>query len=62
MYLCLESALEHIEEVEDPEGASEFKSGLLEKVKNGSVDMALLEDAAIYDFVVPRIEKLLTAP
>ncbi len=62
LYLCLESAVEHIEQVEGSRAAAEFKSGLLDKVKDGSVDMALLEDAAIYDFVVPKIEKLLTAP
>lgn len=62
LYLCLESAVRHIEKVEGSQAAAEFKSALLEGVKDGSVDMALLEDAAVYDFVVPRIENLLTTP
>jgi hypothetical protein len=61
LYLCLARAVRHIEAA-DPQAASEFKGALLEDVKNGNVDMALLEDAVVYDFIVPKIESLLTQP
>ena len=60
LYLCLESAVRHIEGAESPAEASEFKTGLLEQVKDGRIDMALLEDSALYDFIVPKIEPLLS--
>ena len=59
-YLCLRYAIEHIAKVEGIEAASDFKRELLEAVKSGSIDMALLEDAATYDFVVTMIEDLPT--
>jgi len=60
LYLCLENAVRHIEEAESPTEASEFKSGLLEQVKDGRINAALLEDSALYEFVVPKIERLLS--
>ena len=60
LYLCLESAVRHIEEAESPAEASEFKTSLLAQVKDGRIDMALLEDSALYDFIVPKIEPLLS--
>jgi hypothetical protein len=51
-------ALQHIAEVEGPEEAEAFKSELLEALKNGSINMALLEDAAIFDTVVGTVEQL----
>lgn len=58
LYLCLGRAIDHIEKAEGPEAASQFKSHLLEALKSGSLNMALLEDAATYDFVVKKIENL----
>lgn len=60
LYLCLGHSFEHIAKVEGPETASQFKASLLEAVESGSIDMALLEDAATYDFVVSMIKKLPT--
>lgn len=60
-YLCLQHALDHIAKAEGEAAASKFKSDLLEAVKSGSIDMALLEDAATYDFMVGMIEKLSTS-
>lgn len=59
LYLSLEHAVRHIEATESPEDAARFKIDLLERVRDGRIDMALLEDAALYDFVVPKLEKLL---
>ena len=56
--LCLQHAFQHIAKVEGSGAASAFKPELLEAVRDGSIDMALLEDKAIYDFVVTMIEKL----
>lgn len=56
--LCLAHALEHIAEAEGSEAAAKFKTELLDSVKHGHIDMALLEDTATYDFVVRLIEGL----
>ena len=56
--LCLQHAIEHIAKVEGPQAASRFKSNLLGALKHGSIDMALLEDAAIFDFVVAMVEDI----
>lgn len=58
--LCLQYAFEYIAKVEGPAAASRFKESLLGAVKHGSIDMALLEDAAIFDFVVSMIESIPT--
>jgi len=58
LYLCLGRAVDHIARVEGPEAAARFKGDLLEELKSGSIDMALLEDAATYDFLVEKIEKI----
>lgn len=59
LYLSLESAVRHIETTQSAEDVARFKADLLERVKDGRIDMALLEDAALYDFVVPKLEQLL---
>jgi hypothetical protein len=58
--LCLQHALKYIAKVAGPEAALRFKESLLEAVKHGSIDMALLEDAAIFDFVVSMIDSIPT--
>jgi len=60
LYLCLGRAVEHIAKTDGPEAALQFKRNLLEELKSGSVDMALLEDAATYDFVLDKIENIPT--
>lgn len=59
LYLSLEHAVRHIETTESAEEAARFKIDLIERVRDGRIDMALLEDAALYDFVVPKLEQLL---
>jgi len=58
LYLSLARAVDHIAQLNGPEAASRFKGDLLEEIKNGSIDMALLEDAATYDFLVEKIETI----
>jgi hypothetical protein len=58
LYLCLARAVDHIARASGPQAASRFKIDLLEELRNGSIDMALLEDAATYDFVVEKIENI----
>jgi len=56
--LCLQYAVRHIANAESLEKAAAFKQELLEGLRNGSIDMALLEDTAIFDFVVGMVEQI----
>ncbi|MGN6144054.1 MAG: hypothetical protein ACTHOP_10740 [Mesorhizobium sp.] len=56
--LCLQHALRHIADAESPQDAAAFKQELIEGLRSGSIDMALLEDTAIFDFVVGTVEQL----
>jgi hypothetical protein len=56
--LCLQYALRHIAEVEGLESAAAFKRELLEGLTSGSINMGLLEDTAIFDFVVGMVEQI----
>lgn len=58
LYLCIEYAMRHVAEHEGADAASEFKDNMLSALKHGDIDMALLEDARTFDFVVPKIEQL----
>jgi hypothetical protein len=58
--LCLRHAFDHIARFEGPQAASKFKTDLLEALRNGSINMALLEDTATYEFVVGMVEDLPT--
>lgn len=57
-YLCLEHAFGHIVRNEGASSAAAFKQELVNELKNGNIDMSILEDAATFDFVVSRIESL----
>lgn len=58
--LCLQQAFAYIARLEGPEAAARFKESLLEAIRHGNIDMALLEDTAIFDFVVSMIESIPT--
>jgi hypothetical protein len=58
LYLCIEYAMRHVAEHEGADAASELKDNMLSALKHGDIDMALLEDARTFDFVVPKIEQL----
>lgn len=58
LYLCIDYALKHIALNEGPAAAAEFKARMLEKLKNGSINMALLEETKTFDLVVGKIEAL----
>lgn len=58
IYLCLAFAMKHIAEHEGEESAAKFKESMLDALKNGDIDMALLEESKTYEFVVAKIEAL----
>lgn len=58
IYLCLSFAMKHIAENEGEASAATFKAKMLEALKNGDIDMALLEESRTYEFVVSKIEAL----
>ncbi len=57
-YLCLEHAIAHIVKAEGASSAAAFKRELIAALKDGSIDMSLLDDARTFDFVVPIMERL----
>ena len=58
IYLCLAFAMKHIAEQEGEASAATFKAKMLEALRNGDIDMALLEESKTYEFVVSKIEAL----
>jgi hypothetical protein len=58
LYLCIEYAMKHVAEHEGAGAASGLKKKMVTALKHGDIDMALLEDARTFDFVVPKIEQL----
>lgn len=58
LYLCIGYAVRHVARQEGEETASTLKANMLEALKNGDIDMALLEDRNAFDLVVSRIERL----
>lgn len=58
IYLCLAFAMKHIAEHEGKESAAKFKEKMLNALRNGDIDMALLEESKTYEFVVAKIEAL----
>lgn len=58
IYLCLAFAMKHIAEREGEESAAKFKESMLNALRNGDIDMALLEESKTYEFVVAKIEAL----
>lgn len=58
LYLCIDHAIRHIAEAEGVDAAQSYKAGLLESLKNGDIDMALLEESRTFDLIVSKIEAL----
>ena len=58
IYLCLKFAMQHITAQEGEASAAAFKDKMLEALKSGDIDMALLEESTTYDFVVSKIQAL----
>jgi hypothetical protein len=58
LYLCIDHAIKHIAEAEGVEAAHSYKADLLESLKNGDIDMALLEENRTFDLIVSKIEAL----
>jgi hypothetical protein len=58
LYLCLEHAMAHIVRAEGGASAATFKQELITALKNGDINMSLLDDAQTFDFVVPLVERL----
>ncbi|MGB3536810.1 MAG: hypothetical protein WBA42_01485 [Mesorhizobium sp.] len=58
LYLCIGYAVRHVAKHESEEAASALKGKMLTAIKNGDIDMALLEDRKAFDLVVSKIEQL----
>lgn len=58
LYLCIGYAVGHVAKHEGEEVASALKVKMLDALKGGDIDMALLEDRSAYDLVVSKIEQL----
>lgn len=58
LYLSLGFLLKYIEEAGDKDVAIAARNALLENLKNGNIDFAIMEDRKTYDFVVSVVERL----
>ena len=58
LYLCVDYSMKHIASREGAEAADSFKQEMLQALKNGDIDMALLEESRTFDLVVSKIEAL----
>lgn len=58
LYLSLGFLLKYIEETSDKDAAIAARNALLENLKNGNIDFAIMEDRKTYDFVVSVVERL----
>lgn len=58
MYLCIDYAMGYIGTRGGPEFAAEFKEEMLKSLRSGDISMALMEDAATFDYVIAKIEAL----
>lgn len=61
LYLCISYSIRHISSHEGVEAAAKFKEEMLGALKNGDIDMALLEERKTFDLIVSKIESLPTA-
>ena len=61
LYLCVGYSLRHISSHEGAEAAAKFKAEMLNALKNGDIDMALLEERRTFDLIVSKIESLAIA-
>ena len=58
LHLSLGFLLRYIEEITDDKTANKARAALIEGLKSGSIDMAIMEDRKTYDFVISVAEKL----
>lgn len=58
LYLCLDYAMNYIARTNGDSSALDFKTEMLAALRHGEIDMAILEDAKTFDFVVSKIENL----
>lgn len=56
LYLSLAQAMQHIAKMDDSGSARAFKDRFLTALKNGDIDMSLLDDANTYDLVIGIVE------
>jgi len=61
LYLCIGYSMRHISTQEGAEAAEKFKAELLNALKNGDIDMALLEERKTFDLIISKIESLTVA-
>ena len=60
LYLCIGYSMKHISLHEGVEAAAKFKADMLNALKNGDIDMALLEERKTFDLILSKIESLTT--
>jgi hypothetical protein len=58
LYLCIEYAVRHVAQQEGAEAASALKANMLKALKNGDINMALLEETKTFELVISKIEQL----
>ena len=58
LYLSMAFLLQRIEERAGKAAAAEAREGLIDGLKNGDIDMAIMESRKTYDFVVSVAESL----
>lgn len=58
LYLCLEFAMKHIADQEGSAAAADFKERLIQALKSGDINMALLEESKTFALVASKIEAL----
>ena len=58
LYLCIGFSIKHISANEGVESAKKYKDSMLEALKSGDIDMALLEERKTFDLIVSKIEAL----
>jgi len=61
LYLCLDYTMKHVSEHEGPEAAAALKENMIQALKSGNINMALLEENKTFDLVISKIEALNTA-
>lgn len=58
LYLCIGYAMRHVEKHEGSDAAADLKNNMLQSLKTGGINMALLEETKTFDLVVAKIEDL----
>ncbi|HWL03644.1 MAG TPA: hypothetical protein VNQ99_01745 [Xanthobacteraceae bacterium] len=58
LYLCLEFTMKHVADQEGPEAAAQLKENMINALKSGDINMALLEENKTFDLVISKMESL----